>query len=152
MPPERDILILKLLLFLSMLAQKSICAQPFRPRLNAIQGACHDSNPLDFDLKRVFHVNYITGKAAINFPHPRSTTSGWHFFSYFDQERGVAKVSLAGIHYPDTTRYFGNLGIIGVTNQPGERSWTVQEGRLFMADHSRAAADTIVKWAQDDSM
>ncbi|EJL05109.1 hypothetical protein PflQ2_3287 [Pseudomonas fluorescens Q2-87] len=29
---------------------------------------------IDFDLKRVSRENYITGKAAINFPHPGSTT------------------------------------------------------------------------------
>jgi len=59
----------------------------------------------DFDLKRVSSQHYITGKAAINFPHQGSTTGGWHFLSYFDREAGVAKVSLAGIHYPDTTSF-----------------------------------------------
>lgn len=59
----------------------------------------------DFDLKRVSHQHYITGKAAINFPHPGSTTGGWHFLSYFDREAGVVKVSLAGIHYPDTDAF-----------------------------------------------
>lgn len=48
----------------------------------------------DFDLKRVSHKHYITGKSAINFPHPGSTTGGWHFLAYFDRESGVAKVSL----------------------------------------------------------
>lgn len=71
----------------------------------------------DFDLKRVSHKHYITGKAAINFPHPGSTTGGWHFLSYFDRDFGVAKVSLAGIHYPDPTDYFGDLGITDVTDQ-----------------------------------
>ena len=33
----------------------------------------------DFDLKRVSRTHYITGKAAINFPDPGSTTGGWHF-------------------------------------------------------------------------
>ena len=93
----------------------------------------------DFDLKRVSHQHYITGKAAINFPHPGSTTGGWHFLSYFDRDSGVAKVSLAGIHYPDTTDYFGDLG------------WSVEGRRLFMADHYRAAADMIVRWALSES-
>ncbi len=53
----------------------------------------------DFDLKRVSREHYITGKAAINFPHVESTTGGWHFLSYFDRETEVSMVSLAGIYY-----------------------------------------------------
>ena len=68
----------------------------------------------DFDLKRVSRTHYITGKAAINFPQPGSTTGGWHFLSYFDRDSGVAKVSLASIHYPDTTGFFGRTGVIVV--------------------------------------
>jgi len=45
----------------------------------------------DFDLKHVSREHYITGKAAINFPHAGSTTGGWHFLSYFDREAGSAK-------------------------------------------------------------
>ena len=101
----------------------------------------------DFDLKRVSHKHCITGKAAINFPHPGSTTGGWHFLSYFDRESGVAKVSLAGIHYPDTTAYFGDLGIIDVTDELAKRGWPVEGRRLYMADHCGAAADMIVRWA-----
>lgn len=66
----------------------------------------------DFDLKRVSRTHYITGKAAINFPHAGSTTGGWHFLSYFDRESGVAKVSLAGIHYPDTAGFFGSFRVM----------------------------------------
>lgn len=105
----------------------------------------------DFDLKRVSYQHYITGKAAINFPYLGSSTGGWHFLSYFDRESGVAKVSLAGIHYPDTTAYFGDLGIIDVTDELAERGWSVDGYRLFMADHYRAAADMIVRWAQSES-
>lgn len=105
----------------------------------------------DFDLKRVSHQHYITGKAAINFPHPGSTTGGWHFLSYFDRESGVAKVSLAGIHYPATTGYFVDLGIPDVTDQLAELGWATGGRRLYMADHYRAAADMIVKWLLSDS-
>lgn len=105
----------------------------------------------DFDLKRVSREHYITGKAAINFPHPGSTTGGWHFLSYFDREARVAKVSLAGVHYPDTTDFFADVGVIDVTEQLAERGWTVEGRRLFMADHYRAAADMIVRWAMSDS-
>jgi hypothetical protein len=45
----------------------------------------------DFDLKRASRENYITGKAAINFPDPGSTTGAWHFLSYYDRESGVAR-------------------------------------------------------------
>ena len=105
----------------------------------------------DFDLTRVSHQHYITGKAAINFPYSGSITGGWHFLSYFDRESGIAKVSSAGIHYPDTTAYFGDLGIIDVTDELAKRGWSVDGHRLFMADHYRAAADMIVRWALSES-
>ena len=79
----------------------------------------------DFDLKRVSREHNTTGKAAINFPHLGSTTGGWHFLSYFDRETGVAKVSLAGVHYPDTSDFFGGFGILGVSAQMVERGWPV---------------------------
>ena len=106
----------------------------------------------DFDLKRVSHQHYIAGKAAINFPHPESTTGGWHFLSYFDRDSGVAKVSLAGIHYPDTTDFFGNAGVIYVTDKLAMRGWSEDRKRLFMANHYRAAADMIVRWALSESI
>ncbi|MEX5545898.1 hypothetical protein Q1J68_09800 [Pseudomonas pergaminensis] len=105
----------------------------------------------DFDLKRVSREHYITGKAAINFPHAGSTTGGWHFLSYFDRETGVAKVSLAGIHYPDTTKFFGDLGITDVTDQLADRGWSVEGRRLYMADHYRATADMVVRWVLSNS-
>jgi hypothetical protein len=101
----------------------------------------------DFDLKRVSREHYITGKAAINFPQPESTTGGWHFLSYFDREAGVAKVSLAGIHYPDTTSFFSDEGIVDVTEHMAKRGWFADGRQLYMADHYRAAADMVVKWA-----
>ncbi|MDD0987850.1 hypothetical protein [Pseudomonas shahriarae] len=105
----------------------------------------------DFDLKRVSREHYVTGKAAINFPDPGSTTGGSHFLSYFDRETGVSKVSLAGIHYPDTTGFFGDAGVIDVTEQLAKRGWFAEGQRLFMADHNRAAADMIVRWALSKS-
>ncbi len=105
----------------------------------------------DFDLKRVSRTHYITGKAAINFPHAGSTTGGWHFLSYFDRETGVSKVSLAGIHYPDTTDFFDDAGILEVTDQLAKLGWVLEGKRLFMADHYRAASDMIVKWALSGS-
>lgn len=105
----------------------------------------------DFDLKRVSRTHYITGKAAINFPHARSATGGWHFLSYFDRDSDVAKVSLAGIHYPDTTDFFGYAGVIDVTDELARRGWSEDGKRLFMADHYRAAADMIVRWTLSDS-
>ena len=105
----------------------------------------------DFDLKHVSRQHYITGKAAINFPLQGCSTGGWHFLSYFDREAGVAKVSLAGIHYPDTDVFFGDTGITDVTEQLRKRGWPVEDKKLFMADHYRAAADMVVKWAISDS-
>ena len=63
----------------------------------------------------------------------------------------MAKVSLAGIHYPETTGYFGDLVITDVTDQLAERGWSVDGHRLFMANHYRAAADMIVRWALSES-
>ena len=105
----------------------------------------------DFDLKRVSRTHCITGKAAINFPHAGSTTGGWHFLSYFDRDSGVAKVSLAGVHYPDTTDFFGDAGVNDVTDELARRGWSEDGKRLFMADHYRAAADMVVKWVLSDS-
>ena len=98
----------------------------------------------DFDLKHVSRQHYITGKAAIHFPHPGSASGGGHCLSYFDREAGVAKVSLAGIYYPDTTCFFGDTCVIDVTDQMAMRGWSVERRRLFMADHYRAAANIVV--------
>jgi hypothetical protein len=87
----------------------------------------------DFDLKRASRENYITGKAAINFPHPGSTTGGWHFLSYFDRESGVANVSLASIILtpPTTLATWAS----DFTDQLVGRGWAVEGRRLYMADH-----------------
>lgn len=61
-------------------------------------------------------------------------------------------MALAGIHYPDTTAYFGELGIIDVTNELAERGWSVEERRLYMADHYRAAVDMVVRCALSESI
>lgn len=71
--------------------------------------------------------------------------------SYFDRDSGVAKVSLAGIHYPDTTDFFGDAGIIDVTEELARQGWSEDGKRLFMADHYRAAADMVIKWVLGDA-
>lgn len=98
----------------------------------------------DPDLKCVSHRHHITGKQPLT-PHSESTTGGWAFPCLLDRESGVAKVSLAGIHYPETTVYLGDQGIIDVTDQPVQRGWSAEGRLLYMADHYRAAADMIVK-------
>lgn len=42
----------------------------------------------------------------------------------------MAKVSLAGIHYPDTT---GDVGITDATEPLAERGWFVEGQRLYIA-------------------
>jgi hypothetical protein len=109
------------------------------------------SPPLfDLNLNRVTREHYITGKAAINFPSNKGT-GGWHFLSYWDRESGVVKVSLAGIHFPDTTELFGDEGIFDGLDQLAERGWRVEGRALFMADHFRAAADMIARWAMSEA-
>ncbi|MBV4467396.1 hypothetical protein KVG95_29200 [Pseudomonas sp. SWRI79] len=111
------------------------------------------SQPLfDLDLKRVSREHYITGQAAINFPATGGTTGGWQFLSYFDRESGIAKVSLAGIHYPDTTGFFGATGIFDSTDLLARHGRASEERPLFMADHYRAAADMIIRWALSESL
>lgn len=105
----------------------------------------------DLDLSRVTREHYITGKAAINFPLPGVTTGGWHFLSYWDRDAGVAKVSLAGVHFPDTMEFFGNAGIVEVSQVLVRLGWLVQGTDVFIADHYRAAADMVVRWALSES-
>lgn len=110
------------------------------------------SQPLfDLDLRRVSREHYITGKAAINFPSSEGVTGGWHFLSYWDRDAGVAKVSLAGIHYPNTTEYFGGVGIVEMGQVLARLGWPVDEMVVYIADHYRAAADMVVRWALSES-
>ncbi|WP_339101282.1 hypothetical protein WKQ99_10135 [Pseudomonas atacamensis] len=104
----------------------------------------------DLNLSRVTREHYITGKAAINFPFPGVTTGGWHFMSYWSQDSGVCKVSLAGIHIPDTTGFFGDAGIVDASQVLADRGWS-SERDIWMADHFRAAADMVVRWALSES-
>ncbi len=105
----------------------------------------------DLDLQRVTREHYITGKAAINFPFPGVTTGGWHVLAYWDRESGVCNVSLAGIHFPDTTAFFGDAGILDSTQLLAERGWHADGKMVWMADHFRAAADMVIRWALSDS-
>ncbi|MBD8614103.1 hypothetical protein IFT69_10265 [Pseudomonas putida] len=110
-----------------------------------------NQHSFDLDLSRVTREHYITGKAAINFPQSGVTTGGWHVTSYWDRDSGVCKVSLAGIHFPDTTAFFGEAGIVNATQLLADRGWHVDGKAIWMADHFRAAADTVIKWALSDS-
>lgn len=75
---------------------------------------------------------------------------GGIFCPTLTEKAGAAKVSLAGIHYPDTTG-FDHAGVIDVTEQLAKLGWFAEGRRLFMADHYRAAADMVVKWALSES-
>lgn len=105
----------------------------------------------DLDLSRVTREHYITGKAAINFPFPGVTTGGWHYLSYWDRDSGACKVSLAGIHFPDTTAFFGEAGVLDATQLLAERGWHAEGKTVWMADHFTAAVDLVVRWALSDS-
>jgi hypothetical protein len=97
----------------------------------------------DLDLSRVTYRHYVTGKAAINFPHPKSSTGGWHYLGYWDSNNGQAKVSLAGIHYPDTYAYFQDIGIRNATEELKQRGWRIDH-EVYMADHFRATGDMVL--------
>lgn len=104
----------------------------------------------DHDFSRVSRENYITGKAAINFPWSKMLTGGWHTLAYWDTDRGLTKVSLAGIHYPDTSEYFGETGILDATTELRRRGWIVTR-EIYMADHFRATGDMVLKWTLGES-
>jgi hypothetical protein len=106
----------------------------------------------DLDLAHVTREHYITGKAAINFPNLGVTTGGWHVTSYWDRDSGVCKVSLAGIHFPDTSAFFGDVGILDATQLLAERGWHADGKTVWMSDHFRAVADMVVRWALTDSL
>jgi len=99
----------------------------------------------DIDLSRVTYEYYITGKAAINFPRPHATSGGWHYLAYWNSKVGEAKVSLAGIHYPDTRFCFGDTGILNATDELERMGWKTDH-QIYMADHSRATGDMVLKW------
>lgn len=63
----------------------------------------------------------------------------------------MTKVSLAGIHYTDTTAFFSDAGVLDATEQIAKRGWTLSGQHIFMADHYRGAADMIVRWALSES-
>lgn len=100
----------------------------------------------DLDLKRVTYVHYITGKAAINFPWIHATSGGWHYLSYWNSTTGQAKVWLAGIHYPGTSNYFGDTGIMNASEELKRRGWQVDH-QVYIADHFRATGDMVLAWA-----
>lgn len=100
----------------------------------------------DVDLKRVTYLHYITAKAAINFPWTHTTSGGWYYLSYWDSTTGQAKVSLAGIHYPDTSKYFGDTGIMNASKELKQRGWQIDH-QIYIANHFRAAGDMALAWA-----
>lgn len=102
--------------------------------------------PVRSDLNRVTYEHYITAKAAINFPWPHATSGGWHYLSYWNREAGQVKVSLAGIHYPDTTIYLGTTGIVNASEDLKRRGWLIDLD-IYMANHLRAASDVTLAWA-----
>ncbi|VVO63877.1 hypothetical protein [Pseudomonas fluorescens] len=99
----------------------------------------------DLDLSMVTCEHFITGKAAINFPRPHITSGGWHYLAYWNGGVDEAKVSLAGIHYPDTTFCFGDTGILNATDELERRGWKTDH-QIYMADHLRATGDMVLKW------
>lgn len=100
----------------------------------------------DVDLKRVTYLHCITAKAAINFPCTHTTSGGWHYLAYWNSMTGQAKVSLAGIHYPDTSKYFGDTGIMNASEELKQRGWQIDH-KIYMANHFRAAGDMALAWA-----
>lgn len=104
----------------------------------------------DNSLDRAGKKNYITGVPAINFPTAKNT-GGWHFINYFDLDKGVFKVSLSGIHYPDTSRYFGDYGLIDISSKLDDLKIPHTCHQVYIANHHRAAVDILVKWAISSS-
>ena len=104
----------------------------------------------DKNLSRVSREHYITGKSSINFPLG-DETGGWHFMSYYDKDNGIFKVSLSGIHFPDTHDFLGDEGVVDVAELMIKRGIKISQAHIYMADHYRAAADMVIRWALSDS-
>ena len=100
----------------------------------------------DADFSRVTCQHYITGKAAINFHWPGTTTGGWHNTAYWNKDTGRVKVSLAGVHFPDTSALLGDVGILDAAAELGRRGWVVDR-EIWIADHYRAAVDLAIAWS-----
>ncbi|MNP28166.1 hypothetical protein D3C76_1211160 [compost metagenome] len=60
-------------------------------------------------------------------------------------------MSLAGVHYPDTTEFFCNAGIVDVTLVLKRLGWPVGGRDVFIADHYRAAVDMLIRWVLSES-
>ncbi|MFP3325686.1 hypothetical protein R0K05_21755, partial [Planococcus sp. SIMBA_160] len=65
---------------------------------------------------------------------------------YWDKEASQVKVSLAGVHFPDTTAFLGDTGILDAAPELRRRGWIVAR-EIFIADHYRAAADLVIAWS-----
>jgi len=109
-----------------------------------------DMKSSDTNFGRVTHEHYITGQAAINFPWAGETTGGWHYLSYWDKGTGKLRISLAGIHYPETIKFLGTEGISDARLELQRRGWP-SERDIYMANHFRAAADMAIAWTLGES-
>ena len=109
----------------------------------------------DFDLKRVSRTHYITGKAAINFPDPGSTTGGWHFLSYFDPVSD-AEMSVTAPRIPAKTAVMTVIGekdpmfkfikgyyVDKLPANPKSKYLEVSGGHL---DTPRVSSDEVIAW------
>lgn len=52
-------------------------------------------------------------------------------------------MSLAGIHFPDTTAFFGDERVLDATRLLAERGWYAEGQAVWMADHFKAAGDLV---------
>lgn len=62
------------------------------------------------------------------------------------QDRNELAGRYAGIHYPDTSKYFGDTGIMNASEELKQRGWQIDH-QIYMANHFRAAGDMALAWA-----
>lgn len=100
----------------------------------------------DPGFRRVDYKHYVTGPSALNFPSSLAT-GDWRRLNYFDVFAKSYEIFIAGINFPDTSEYFGNEGIMEVSGLLIEMGIKPGKTEVWMADHYRAAADSVVSWA-----
>ncbi|MHD0644890.1 hypothetical protein ACYPKM_04640 [Pseudomonas aeruginosa] len=100
----------------------------------------------DVDFKNVSKEHYITLKSSLNFPLSKDT-GDWHYLNFFDADHDNYKIYLAGIHSPDTSKLLGDTGVIDAAELFKKQRIKTGLKHVYIADHYRAAADMVIKWA-----
>ncbi len=88
--------------------------------------------------------HYLTGTSAMAIPSRGTSFLDWHFVDAFLGQR--AEFRLAGVNFPDTTRYLGQRGVRECGQTLRELGVAMpDEARFYAADRDRAFLDLLVR-------